>query len=211
MLLRKLLLTTVFLFFAILFLNAQPGTNDPAFNVTDTGFSVGDGFSGTVRVMTTQSDGKLIAGGWFHAYDGVNRYRIIRLNPDGTNDASFDPGYGASGTLNALAVQPDGKILIGGIHSYYHSRLSPGITRLNADGSFDQSFSSGLQDYANVNSILLQPDGKIIIAGYFSSYNGRPVGNIVRLHPDGSLDESFLAGSGANSAIFTTLLCQMES
>ena len=206
MLLRKLLLTTVFLFFAILFLNAQPGTNDPSFNVSDTGFSVGDGFSGTVRVMTTQSDGKLIAGGWFHAYDGVNRYRIIRLNPDGTNDASFDPGYGASGTLNALAVQPDGKILIGGIHSYYHSRLSPGITRLNADGSFDQSFSSGLQDYANVNSILLQPDGKIIIAGYFSSYNGRPVGNIVRLHPDGSLDESFLAGSGANSAIFTTLL-----
>src|SRR5690349_20549103 len=100
---------------------AQPGTLDPTFNPDDKGFGIGDGITGPVRATVVQPDGKILVAGWFHAYDGTNRYRIARLNADGTLDASFDPGYGASGTITAMALQPDGKILIGGVFSYYQS------------------------------------------------------------------------------------------
>ena len=85
------------------------------------GQSALDGFdpnaNGTVGVVVVQPDGKILIGGDFTslAPNGgppVTRNRIARLNPDGTLDAAFNPN--ANGTVYAIAVQTDGKMLVGG-------------------------------------------------------------------------------------------------
>jgi hypothetical protein len=80
------------------------------------GQSALDGFdpnaNGTVNVVVTQPDGKILLGGSFTSVLGVARNRIARLNPDGTLDTAFNPN--ANSTVSAIAVQADGKILAGG-------------------------------------------------------------------------------------------------
>jgi hypothetical protein len=80
----------------------------------DTG-NPGTGADGTVVAITLQPDGKILIGGDFTSYNGTPRNRVARLNADGSLDMSFNPGTGANSTVYALAVQPDGKILIGGL------------------------------------------------------------------------------------------------
>src|SRR5690606_39126076 len=100
------------------------------------------------------------------------------------------------------AVQPDGKILVGGdITNYngfsYWTNGSPifGIVRLNPDGAIDFPFSVatgfGTMGQA-VKSIALQPDGKILLAGAFQSFNGNnDYHYLVRLNPEGTIDTTF--------------------
>lgn len=123
---------------------------------------------------------------------------LLRAQP-GTIDPSFNPiglGDGANNTVVAIALQPDGKILIGGFFTMYNSTPRSRIARLNADGSLDMSFDPGNALGLNtfVNSIVLQPDGKILIGGEFFTYNGKLRYRIARLNADGSLDTSFDPG-----------------
>ena len=93
------------------------------------GQSALDGFdpnaNGAVRVVVVQPDGKILIGGDFTTLSpnggaAVTRNRIARLNPDGTLDTAFNPN--ANGHVNAIAVQADGKILVGGHFSEQHRR-----------------------------------------------------------------------------------------
>jgi uncharacterized delta-60 repeat protein/uncharacterized repeat protein (TIGR01451 family) len=104
-------------------------------------------------------------------------------------------------------VQPDGKILMSGYMSFTNG-LGPGIFRVNEDGSLDTTFNSpGFNDYEDVLSkILLQPDGKIIAVGTFTSFNGQTANRIIRLNADGSLDPTFSTGSGFNFDVNAAVL-----
>ena len=89
---------------------------------------------------------------------------------DGTLDTSFVTTVGASSTVSATAIQPDGKIIIGGALTTYSGALANRITRLNSDGTIDTGFlASGAS--STVSAIAIQPDGKIIIGGAFTSYS----------------------------------------
>ena len=79
----------------------------------------GSGFNGNVRSLALQSDGKILAGGEFTSYDKVSISRFARLNADGTLDTGFVTGRGFIGFVYALALQPNGKILVGGNFSEY--------------------------------------------------------------------------------------------
>lgn len=164
----------------------------------DTSFDPGTGTDLYIYSVATQADGKILIGGLFNSFNGLARKCIARLNMDGSLDPSFDPGTGANHWINCITVQPDGKILIGGQFTSYNGIARIGITRLNADGSMDTSFDQGTGTSSWVESISLQNDGKIVIGGAFSSYNGSSRNNIARLNPDGSLDTGFDPGSGAN-------------
>ncbi len=128
----------------------------------------------------------------------------------GRPDPDFVIGTGAN-TLSANAVQADGKILIGGYLTTYNGVQQIGIARLNTDGSLDNTFSSGSGTSGGINSggkgavtvIVPLPDGKILIAGNFSVYDGVPRANLARLNADGSLDLSFDPGAGANDEIYS--------
>lgn len=96
-------------------------------------------------------------------------------------DPTFNPGgTGVFGGLYAVAMQPDGKILIGGRFTSYNGDAAGMVTRLNADGTRDQTFTApGIDANCLVRSLLMQPDGKLLVGGSFSIYNGN-YGGIVR-------------------------------
>ena len=134
----------------------------------------------------------------------------------GSNDPTFNVldngtyGDGASSLVLSLALQPDGKVLIGGSFTSYNNILRNSIARLNADGSLDASFNPGTGvgggTFPRVNSLALQPDGKVLIGGGFSAYNGTPRRYVARLNADGSLDASFNPGTGADASVYTVAL-----
>jgi len=189
-------------------LNAD-GTLDGTFSVGTVG-SEGLGFDNSVSAIALQPDGKMMVCGLFGSYDGSTVKRIARLNANGTLDGSFTTGTGPNNDVYAVAVQPDGKILIGGDFTAYNGTARNRIVRLNADGILDGSFTVGTGfsggGYPEVISIDVQPDGRIIIGGVFTSYNGTAMNYIARLNADGSLDESFTVGDGANGSVRTTVL-----
>jgi uncharacterized delta-60 repeat protein len=172
----------------------------------DTSFNVGAGASGTVWRLVTQSDGKIIIGGNFGSYSGSSINYIARLNTDGTRDTSFNVGAGASNTVYTTAIQSDGKIIIGGEFTSYSGFSINRLARLNTDGTFDTSFNVGNGTNSTVVATTIQPDGKIIIGGGFTSYSGSLINRIARLNTDGTLDTSFNVGSGVNDTIRTTAI-----
>jgi uncharacterized delta-60 repeat protein len=170
----------------------------------DAGFDPGlDG--GTVYGVAIQPDGKLIICGAFTTI----QQRIARLHPDGTLDPAFNPGSSANNTIGVVALQPDGKMLIGGWFTSFRGVARNRIARLNSDGTLDTSFDPGtgadtvVGADTVINSIAVQDDGKIIIAGGFRSFNGVPRNRIARLNHDGTLDSSFNpsgpSGSGGST------------
>lgn len=154
-------------------------------------------FDNVVRTVAIQPDGKILAGGFFATVNGDARSRICRLLADGTLDPAF-----ASVTLTevvtSIVVQPDGKILIGGEFVTVNGAEHWRIARLNVDGTLDGSFrgSVGLDattmNGEHIAAIALQPDGKVIAGGGFHMPDGTRR-NLVRFHPDGTLDLSFTA------------------
>jgi uncharacterized delta-60 repeat protein/uncharacterized repeat protein (TIGR01451 family) len=133
-------------------------------------------------VSAIRGDGKILVGGVFWIVNGVARASLALLNPDGTLDQTFDvPIFsgvngtisGATGSVSAIKIQPDGKILIGGYFDHVGPIYSYFATRLLADGAYDYSFGLVLGDWGGqyVADLTLQPDGKVLIGGEFGLRN----------------------------------------
>ncbi|MFA5109717.1 MAG: hypothetical protein WC458_04220, partial [Patescibacteria group bacterium] len=183
----------------------QAGNIDNSFFHGD-GLGVGAENAVSVLATTIQSDGKIIIGGTFTTYNGVNVGHLARLNTNGFLDTAFNTTIGANGNINALVIQPDGKIIIGGTFTAYNGTTVGNIARVNTDGSLDTAFNPGgagaTGTGSTISSIVIQPDGKIIIGGTFTAYNGTTVGNIARVNTDGTIDGTFNPlGAGANGAV----------
>ena len=188
-------------------LNAN-GTLDTTFNP-----GIGPvGISSSVDKISIQSDGKIIIAGGFTSYNGIAINHIARLNANGTLDTTFNPRASVNRVPATLAIQSDGKIIIGGSFTSYNGIARNGIARLNTDGTLDTDFNPGTgisfsQYYIYyVKTISFQSDGKIIVGGDFASYNGIAINNIARLNTDGTLDTTFNPGSlGARSVYITSV------
>ncbi|MEO6681725.1 MAG: T9SS type A sorting domain-containing protein [Ginsengibacter sp.] len=172
----------------------------------DAGFNHGTGANFQIDAIAIQSNGKILIGGQFNTYNGITRWRIARVNTDGSLDASFNPSTGSNGSVYSIAIQSDGKIIIGGGFTTYNKTNRSKIARLNTDGSLDASFNPGTGANNTIETIAIQSDGKIIIGGDFTSYNGTNRNRIVRLNTNGTLDVSFNVGTGVNSAIRSTAI-----
>jgi uncharacterized delta-60 repeat protein len=169
----------------------------------DVTFNPGTGTNNIVRSISIQSDGKIIIGGDFTAYNGAGRNYIARLNSDGTLDISFNPGFGANAPLRTASIQSDGKIIIGGDFTSYNVTSRNYISRLNSDGTLDLSFNPGAGASNSVQTTSILSDGKILIGGDFTSYNGTVRNNIALLNIDGSLDSVFNQGIGASNSVYS--------
>jgi len=168
----------------------------------DTTFNMGAGFDNTVYTMATQSDGKIIAGGAFTSYSGSTQNRIIRLNTDGTRDATFNSGTGLNGVAYDMKVQPDGKIVAAGAFTTYSGSTNSGIVRINTNGTKDNTFNVGVGSTGNIHQLALQSDGKIIAIGATTAYSGSSVNRIVRINTDGTQDATFNIGTGFNTTAY---------
>ena len=177
------------------------GTVDPTFN---------PGANSIVEAIAVQPDGKILIGGNFTSVGGGDglatlRQFIARLNADGTVDMSFNPG--ANNVVYAVVVQPDGKILVGGTFftlggGGIGTTTRNAIGRLNADGSLDTLFNPGASKTGGVPivyTMALQPDGKVVVGGYFTGLGAgtgtTPRNYIGRINADGTLDTLFNPGS----------------
>jgi uncharacterized delta-60 repeat protein len=134
----------------------------------DLSFDPGSGVDNTVWAIALRPDGKAIIGGDFTTVKGLACNYLARLNIDGTGDTSFNPGSGANGTVHSIAVQPDGKVAIGGYFTSVNGSSRNRIARLNADGSLDSSFNPGPGPNNPIDALANQPDGKVLIAGGFN-------------------------------------------
>lgn len=152
--------------------------------------------NGGVLALGLQSDGKIMVGGNFIQINNVADKYLMRLNADGTRDYSFDKGtdfdtQGSSLGVHTIVIQPDGKILIGGRFFIYRNEPHNYIMRLLPNGSVDSTFQTGDGFNSGLSKIMLQPDGKIIATGSFTSYDSQSVFGITKLNSNGSLDTSF--------------------
>ncbi len=127
---------------------------------------------------------------------------IAKFNADGSSEGFSNP----EGQVRKMARQPDGKILIGGAFNFVNGNPLRNIARLNADGSIDSTFNIGSGFNGGVLDIVVQPDGKILVAGTFTSFNGKLRNRIARLNADGSLDITFDPGSGADATVYKIAL-----
>jgi uncharacterized delta-60 repeat protein len=152
--------------------------------------------------VTIQPDGKIVAAGITHPEEMQyhQNFVLARYNSDGSLDATFGSGgklitdFGFSTTCNAIAVQPDGKIIAAGFARFPNYELDFFLARYNPDGSLDTDFGNAGQvvtafdGVSEANAMALQPDGKIVLAGLADSPHTFA---LARYNPDGSLDTSF--------------------
>ncbi len=163
----------------------------------DAAFDPGNSAGLDIASVAIDTQRKILIAGGFESIQGAGRRGIARLNYYGDLDTSFNPGSGANGRVNALLLQPDGKILIAGAFRAFNGVPRHQIARLNSDGTLDMSFEPGPGANASISALRLQADGKILIGGGFTAVNDRSIGGIARLNHDGSLDLTFNPGAGA--------------
>ena len=170
----------------------------------DTTFNIGSGANSNVWTVALQTNGQILIGGDFTAYNGTNCSHIARLNPDGSLDTTFNPGIGPNAGIYAIAVQTNGAIVIGGAFTEVDSTNFNFVARLNADGSLDNTFSN-LDGGANepVYALAVQTNDLILVGGAFTAMGENPnLGFLARLNPDGSVDPNFQSGSGPNNSVY---------
>ena len=164
----------------------------------DYSFKPGTGFNGSVMDIVTQPDGKVIVCGQFSSYNGTNVQNIVRLNPNGTIDNSFNAGTGFTGysaNVLALGIQSDGKIIVAGDFGLYNGTSVSRIVRLLPNGSLDGTFtpSSGPNDF--VLDLIVKPNDDILICGKFGTYAGTSRARIALLTNNGILNNFFVPAS----------------
>jgi uncharacterized delta-60 repeat protein len=159
----------------------------------DTSFNIGTGFNNLINSIALQSDGKVLAAGVFTTFTGESQNRLIRLNSDGSKDTSFDIGTGFGGTVSSIVIQSDGKVLVGGGFTTFTGESQNRLIRLNSDGSKDTSFDIGTGFGGTVNSIALQSDGKVLVGGGFTTYQGITSLYSILLNSDGSISNNTIS------------------
>ena len=192
--------------FAVMRFNAD-GTIDESFGVRGrvstemSGILYGD--EGIATAVVVQPDGKIVVGGSPHNVNGPMDFALVRYNANGTMDTTFGNNGrvvtdidGPGDMLEALALQPDGKIVAAGNSS------RPALARYNSDGSLDGTFGTGGKAFAimgidwrygSITGLKVLADGKIIAAGYQED-SGYPYESdfaVARVNANGTRDTTF--------------------
>lgn len=149
---------------------------------------------GLVYCFAFQADGRFLIGGSFTNVNGQARSHLARLHPNGELDLSFNPpvigakpifGFSRAVQVRALALQADGKVLVGGDFETMDGLPYGGLARLNPDGSLDTNFITGArllgEDDEPVSGIVVQSSDKAVVAGWFEEYWGKPVHGLARV------------------------------
>ena len=174
------------------------------------------------NAVAVQQDGKFVVAGTSQAVFGFGSVAdavLIRYNPDATPDPTFGTGGKVhlprgpqnGDAVNGIAIQDDGRIVVAGDHGFVQGNgesFQPLLVRLNSSGTEDQTFDTNvatgfgsLGTIGGLKVMLLQPDGKIVVAGATTGPAGDEEIAVVRFNGDGTLDRQFGSGGKAN-AIF---------
>ncbi|MDP4013512.1 MAG: hypothetical protein U0990_06165 [Candidatus Nanopelagicales bacterium] len=190
------------------------GTPNKKFNRN---INTNGGLNETARSLAVQDNGKIVVTGWFTTAGGALTNRIASFNAGGTPNAVFNNNIVANGGLDntgsSLAVQDDGKIVVTGWFTAAGGALTNRIARFNANGTPDAAFNNNITVNGGLNegggSVVVQPDGKILVTGEFTAAGGAATNGIARFNANGTPDVAFnnviaanggLGGDGASVA-----------
>jgi uncharacterized delta-60 repeat protein len=173
------------------------------------GATGGTGVNVVTNDVASVSSGVFV-GGDFTQIGSVSISCLQKLNADGTPNAAFNTYYnpaalspGFNLAVQAIAVQADGKVIVGGNFTSLNSVTRNYLVRLNVDGTVDTAFYTNLGTTfnGNVYSIAIQSDGKILVGGAFSTFNGNARNGLVRLNADGTEDTVFGTNIGTAAGL----------
>ena len=173
----------------------------------DSTFVCTNQIGGYIFALLPQADGSVLLGGNYVGISGSTNYSLFRLKADGELDDTFDAGLDVSSVF-CLVRQPGGQILVGGQLNRTGASNSVPLLRLTSDLQWDQGFQTdipggvgggGYMD-PSISALLLQPDGKLIVGGFFFDVAGYWRRKIVRLTPEGHVDGCFDPGLGLGGA-----------
>ena len=142
-----------------------------------------------------QDDGKIVATGNFRYYNGQSATGIVRINPNGSLDTTFQHGQGLDSWGRVIKILPNQQILVGGWFTSYNGSGGHRLVRINPDGTRDSSLNPYYGDKTAVYSIAVQPDGKLITSGHSLNEEGIFQQDVVRLNLDGSFDLSWVGNT----------------
>jgi uncharacterized delta-60 repeat protein len=184
-------------------------------------FDFGD-VGAEANAVVLQPDGKIIVVGTSGAsYGELTDFALARFNSNG----SFDQNYGSSGMLKthftgefntgtkafSAVLQPDGKLVVAGAYKNEAVAREFALARYNTDGNLDATFGSGGKVTTVLGSadafafaVKIQPDGKIVLAGYFLAGHRNHDFAVARYNSDGSLDTTFGSGGYVINDLFGT-------
>ena len=166
--------------------------------------------AGTVFSMAEQSENNIIIAGAFTVFRNSTQNRIVKVDSNGTIDETFttNVGSGFNGDVRSIAIQSDDKIVAVGDFTSFQGLSRQGICRLNSNGTLDTEFNPGTgflrpAGSRQVNTLKLLNNGKYLVGGLFTEYQGVGRINIAIVNPDGTLDTGFNPGTGFNSTVIS--------
>lgn len=164
----------------------------------DTQFAVLKQLDDRVSVARPLADGTVLVGGSFGRYGSTRNVSLLRVSNTGQAVAGFLPQLTVPGAIGALAVQPDGKVLVGGRFSQLNGAPANNLARLTAAGAVDPTFNTTGTD-GTVRKLLVQSTGRIVAAGAFQVAGTRTSPYIARLLADGTADNTFTSAGVATN------------
>lgn len=167
------------------------GTRDPAFNV-------GSGFDARVwdLIVPNNGSGDVYALGIFQNYNGTTANRIARLNSDGSLDTQFNTGTGFSWDVQSGGEGLNGEIVAVGDFTSYNGTSAVRVAKIDSSGALVSGFNTGTGFNSGIHSTLVLDDGRTLVCGVHSTYQGAAVPRLLALKLDGSIDPSFDVGTG---------------
>jgi hypothetical protein len=177
----------------------------------DSTFNIGSGFGAIPSGIVMLDNDSMIIVGAFSTYNGNSYNKIIKLNSDGTVDGSFNVGSGFGGgvgttTVSRIMLSKTGDIFVSGRFTTYNgTTISRNIAKLDSNGNVDLTFSTncgtGLPS-SNFAVLIETQDGKILVTlSPTTTFNGVDYNGIFRMNSDGTIDTSFVSGTGVNDSI----------
>lgn len=163
----------------------------------DQSFQSFTGFPITTHAVKAQKDGKILVGGDFITYNNITSNRLIRINKDGTIDTTFKIGTGFNTSVSDIIITDSNQIFV---VTNFSNNLS--IAKLDSNGIRDNNFKPLVTNInGNRTTYAVQKDGKVLVGGHFTVYNGFSRNRVVRLNQDGLVDTSFVLLNGADNSV----------
>lgn len=177
----------------------------------DTTTNLGVGADARINVTRLLPDGKLLIGGLFFLYNNAAAKGVARLLPDGSLDPAFQTGLGFNNEVLAIEALADSGVLVGGFFSQFQQSVVAQPVKLTPAGQRDTTFNQGGSGTTGLIEVMVQqPDGRILVAGSVSAYNGQPVSKIFRIFPNGQRDTSFQTGTGFSTGSIRGMALQSD-
>ncbi|RYY82774.1 MAG: hypothetical protein EOO15_22460, partial [Chitinophagaceae bacterium] len=144
-----------------------------------------------VLALKRLPDGRLLVGGDFDSTRKQPLRHLVALKEDGGIDRSFSNKSAPNGSVCSILLQADGKLLVSGNFNFCGNAPHDIIARFGPDGRLDQSFQAGSFTWAIRVRPALQPDGRILVYGFFETIQEQKVIGLARLLQNGTLDTTF--------------------